>query len=322
MSVAAAAVVAERFGLGAPLKAPAYADRGELGRIWRLDTDRGSWAVKELLYPVAEAAAAADVAFQLAAAAAGVPLPGPVLTRDRTVLLAGEVAGSAAAALRVYEWADLVPGEWVTPGEVGTVAAHLHRVEHPAAGPVHAWFAEPIGEPAWRELAATAHDAGAAWAGPLRRWLPELIALDGVIEPPRPERVRTCHLDLNMENVRRAPGRGVVVLDWENSGPAQPERELAAILADLAADPPGPGGAVEAYRAYRDAGGPARISEVAEFSTAIAVQGHLLQFYGRRALDAAESAENRSRSGRRLDAMLTRPLTVPYLDELLAALSA
>jgi aminoglycoside phosphotransferase (APT) family kinase protein len=322
MSVASAAAVATAYGLGRPRRPPAYADRGELGRIWRLDTDRGSWAVKELLYPVAEAAAAADVAFQLAAVAAGVPLPRPVFTRDRTVLLAGQVAGSAAAVLRVYEWVDLVPGQWVTPAEIGTVAADLHRVEHPGAGPVHAWFAEPIGEPAWRELAVTAAGAGAAWAGALQQWLPALIALDGVIEPPRPERVRTCHLDLNLENVRRAPGRGVVVLDWENSGPAQPERELAAILTDLAAEPPGPEGAVEAYRAYRDAGGPARISGVADFSTAVAVQGHLLQLYGRRALDAAESAENRSRSGRRLAAMLTRPLTVPHLDELLAALSA
>jgi hypothetical protein len=64
------------------------------------------------------------------------------------------------------------------------------------------------------------------------------------------------------------------------------------------------------------------VTGLADFSTAIAVQGNLLRFYGRRALDPGESAENRRRSERRLDAMLTRPLTVRFLDELLAVLSA
>jgi hypothetical protein len=53
------------------------------------------------------------------------------------------------------------------------------------------------------------------------------------------------------------------------------------------------------------------VTGLADFSTAIAVQGNLLRFYGRRALDPGESAENRRRSERRLDAMLTRPLTGP-----------
>ena len=87
MTPATAAVVARSYGLGEPVAAPAYADRGELGRIWRLDTDRGSWAVKEALVPVEEAAAAADVAFQCAAAAAGVPLPLPASTTDGRALL-------------------------------------------------------------------------------------------------------------------------------------------------------------------------------------------------------------------------------------------
>jgi len=49
---------------------------GEQGRIWRLATRSGSWAVKKLP-PVVEAEAARDVEFQLAAAAAGIPLPRP-----------------------------------------------------------------------------------------------------------------------------------------------------------------------------------------------------------------------------------------------------
>ncbi|MFI6990992.1 hypothetical protein [Nonomuraea wenchangensis] len=47
--------VAAAYGLGEPVGPAVYAARGELGRIWRLDTRRGSWAVKEAL-----AAAAVD----------------------------------------------------------------------------------------------------------------------------------------------------------------------------------------------------------------------------------------------------------------------
>lgn len=310
--------VADHYDLGTPAGAPTYADRGELGRIWRLDTDRGSWAVKEAIHPVPEAAAAADVAFQLAVAAAGVPLPRPVRAPDGTVLLDGAAAGSAAGTLRVYAWAELVPDALVTGAELGAVAALVHRTGHPAAGPVSDWFAEPLGAAAWHDLDAAARAAGAWWSEPLTRWLPGLVALDDVVTPNLPERTITCHLDLNVENVRRGPDGSVVVLDWENSGPAQPERELAAMLTDLAVDL-GTAEAIAAYAAYRAAGGPAELTGPADFATAIAVQGKLLRFYGQRALSDPDP-ENRERSERRLKTMLGRPLTPDHVTALLTAL--
>jgi len=51
------------------------------------------------------------------------------------------------------------------------------------------------------------------------------------------------------------------------------------------------------------------------------VQGHLLQFYSRRALDPGESAENRARSRKRLDHMLRQPLTLSRIDRLLDLLA-
>jgi Ser/Thr protein kinase RdoA (MazF antagonist) len=306
----AAAVIAERYGLGRPHGPPAYAARGELGRIWRLDTDLGAWAVKEALVLVDEAAAAAEVAFQEAAAAAGVPLPAPVRARDGRVLLPGTDAGAPAYALRVYAWVDLDPDATVTGAELGAVAARLHGVGHPVSGPVADWFAAPLGRAGWAAFAARLDSA------PLWRWLPQLVALDELVEPPDPAQVRICHLDLNVENVRRRAGAGVVVLDWENSGPCQPARELAAILADLPTAE-----AVSAYAAYRAAGGPAEVTGPADFSTAIAAQGHLLDFYGRRATDPAASEEDRARAHARLATMLVRPLTEASMTDLLGALA-
>jgi Ser/Thr protein kinase RdoA (MazF antagonist) len=305
----AADLVAHRYGLGRPVGPPAYAARGELGRIWRLDTDRGCWAVKEALVPVDEAAAEADVVFQQAAAAAGVPLPAPVRAGDGRVVLPGVEAGASAYGLRVYAWADLDPDAVVTAAQLGAVAARLHAVEHPVAGPVVDWFAVPLGRVGWEALADRLDSAL------LRSWLPELVALDAVVTPPEPDRVRVCHRDLNDENVRRGAAGGVVVLDWENSGPCQPERELALLLADLPL-----AGAVEAYAAYRAAGGPAEIAAAADFSTAIAVQGHLLDLYGRRATDPAASEQDRARGRWRLSTMLARPLTLASIMDLLTAL--
>jgi len=57
--------------------------------------------------------------------------------------------------------------------------------------------------------------------GALGRWLPELIALDAAVAPPDPALVKTCHRDLNTENVLRAADGRIIVMDGENSGPAR-----------------------------------------------------------------------------------------------------
>ena len=101
------------YGLGALAGDPVYAARGEQGLIWRLDARSGWWAVKELLLPGGEAGAAGDVEFQLAARAAGIPLPLPRCTRDGRVVLPAEEAGSAWS-VRVYRWADVCGGQPVT----------------------------------------------------------------------------------------------------------------------------------------------------------------------------------------------------------------
>ncbi|WP_170223646.1 phosphotransferase enzyme family protein [Nonomuraea turkmeniaca] len=294
--------VARAYGLGEPIGPVVYAARGELGRIWRLETVRGPWAVKELLVPAEERAAREDAEFQLAAGKAGVRLPRPVVTAEGDVLFEGR--------WRVYEWVDLVAGEVVTGAELGTVTAGLHQVGHPPSGPVVPWFAGPVGRAGWEELAA----AGGEWAPALERALPDLVALDALVAAPG-SLITTCHRDVNVENVCRAADGGVIVLDWENCGPARPAWELAGILVDLPLED-----AVAAYRAYRDAGGPATVAEPADFSMAIATQGHLLEFYARRALSAEESEENRGRARARLRAMLDRPLTRERIDDILAAL--
>ena len=57
--------------------------RGEQGRIWRLDTDTGAFAVKELVVRQMRADAVADVAYQEAVLATGrVRMPRPIRAAD------------------------------------------------------------------------------------------------------------------------------------------------------------------------------------------------------------------------------------------------
>ncbi|MDG4826317.1 phosphotransferase [Asanoa sp. WMMD1127] len=297
MSAEVVAMVTTRYGLGSAVGLPAYAARGELGRIWRLATTRGVWAVKEALVPVAESDAAADVSFQLAAAAAGLPLPRPVLTTDGQVTVRG-----ADAVWRVYEWVDLDPAAPdPSAADLGALLARLHRVPHRAAGPVGDWFAAPLGRERWSAVAAALPAMAARLA--------ELVGVEALVRPPNPAQVRTCHRDVNAENIRHTTAGPLVVLDWENSGPAEPRRELAALLWEVGDDAPA---ALAAY------GGPPPRPE--DFSMAIAVQGHLFELYARRSLDPAESAETRDRSAARLTAMLERPLTTDAIDAMLGRL--
>jgi hypothetical protein len=95
-------VVVDAFGLGPPTAVPTFAARGELGRIWRFETTLGTWAVKELLHfdPArVEPDARRDVAFQLAAIAAGVSMPHPVTVSVAAAQLAVPTTGVNFATL-------------------------------------------------------------------------------------------------------------------------------------------------------------------------------------------------------------------------------
>jgi len=63
--------ITRAFGFGTPVREMIMVARGEQGRIWRLDTDTGVFAIKELINRQLPADAAADVAYQEAVLAIG-----------------------------------------------------------------------------------------------------------------------------------------------------------------------------------------------------------------------------------------------------------
>ncbi|UQU65835.1 phosphotransferase [Couchioplanes caeruleus] len=262
-----ASAIARHFSLGAAVRlSDGPVARGKQGVVWRLDTTEGRWAIKVPFLP-AEDGGTAD--FQEAACAAGVPAPRVRRTGDGHVFAAVD-----GVPVRVYEWVDLgAPDPNLDPELVGAALAALHGVHVDTAGPVHPWYTEPVGAPRWDELIAALHREGAPFADRLAALRDELVALESWIEPPT--NLQICHRDLWADNVLPTADGGLCVIDWENSGAADPAQELACALFEFARHDRGRARALTA--AYRSAGGPATLSRHGDFSMLIAQLGHITE---------------------------------------------
>lgn len=319
LTAATTVALAQAFVLGTAVGPATLADHGERGRIWRLTTERGTWAVKQVLGPPDEARASADIAFQDAAAAAGIHLPRPVRTRDGAALLDGAaLPGAADGAFRVFAWVDLDGGSEATAGDFGRVVATLHRLDLPAAPNGEPWWGAVVELPEWEALLDAGRAGGEPWVAPLESALPDILDLAGIVHDDAPAELRTCHRDLSVLNVRRTRDGSLVVLDWDNSGPAVPARELAVLLVVMTLQR-SMGAAVAVYDAYVRAGGPARIRSLADFSSVARGVHGLIRLYAGQTLDPAGPAETRAFARDRIGWVLSGPM-LPTMADILARL--
>jgi aminoglycoside phosphotransferase (APT) family kinase protein len=307
-----AADIARRFALGSAARlSDGPVARGKQGLVWRLDTADGSWAVKVAFDPSCEDEVRLAAAFQEAARAVGVPTPEVRRTTDGCVL-----ATMAGTQVRVYEWIDLLaPDSSLDPARVGAVVAAIHRVSVIDRSAPDPWYHEPVGADRWDHLVEQLRQARAPFASQLADLRDELVAMEAWIEPP--ETLRTCHRDLWADNVLPTADGGVCVIDWENSGPADPSQELGCVLFEFGrADP----GRVRALTdAYRQAGGPAAVTRRGHFSMLIAQLGHITEIAGTDWLTPNPRSPRRADSAAWIGEVLQEPHTRELLIAILAA---
>jgi Ser/Thr protein kinase RdoA (MazF antagonist) len=305
-----AAETAARFGLGEVTSFAGPVARGRVGEIWRLDTSRGSYAVKTWRERPDVAEVDADTALQEHFLGAGVPLPAPVRTTDGAVL--AEVGG---VPLRVHTWVDVLPEDrGLDPTAVGGLLALLHRSAPTVPGPVDPWFTEPVGAAGWSELVAALGTAGAPFAARLGALVPALLDAEALMDD-RPRGLVACHRDLWADNLRATPAGGLMALDWENAGAAEPAQELAQLVLEFGRGDPGRWQALHA--AYAGAGGPARLREPRDFTLLLAVQGQIVRVGCRRWLAATtdeDRADNEAWVAEFLDEPFTRDTVTAVLD--------
>lgn len=302
----------QAFDLGAAGEPPAFAARGELGYVWRLATEHGCWAVKQLVDPVTPRSGD-DVEFQLAVLANGVPLPRPMLTREGTAV----AVGPNGTGYRVYEWVEFDASRPVDDTTAGELLARIHAVAWPASA-IDPWFYDPVPDDRWPTLVATARAAGASWCDLLERHVDDIVATTQIVDHQPPERIVRCHLDFNRDNVLIDREGRTWVIDWENSGGGDPAQELVQSVFEFAGDDPIAGRAFLA--GYTAGGGSSAVQGIGVFSMAFAVQANLLAFYAQRALDGSEA--DRARSVWRLETILPQLLTVDRAERILSLCGA
>jgi aminoglycoside phosphotransferase (APT) family kinase protein len=211
--------------LGVPVGPMIRVHGGFANRMYRLDTDQGSFAVKELnLLDRRWAYRAGDVfRFERAAFAAGIPMPEPISASDHTL---------------VHRWVegDKIPEAPVSPAyafEIGEILARIHALGV-------AWTDVPAGELAsrdWPELAERATATGQPWAGELTSRVGTFLAMARFADTcERPGPVVLTHKDIQPWNLLARQGRPVV-LDWELSGLLDLSGELGSTALSLAKGP-------------------------------------------------------------------------------------
>ncbi|GAA1892879.1 phosphotransferase family protein [Asanoa iriomotensis] len=210
--------------LGVPVGPMVRVGGGFANRMYRLDTDQGSFAVKELnLLDRRWAYRAEDVfRFERAAFAAGIPMPEPI---------------SASRTTLVHRWVEgeKMPEAPVSPAyafEIGQILARLHALDV-------AWpRVEEDPTPAdWPDLAERATATRQPWAGELTAQVETFLAIAHFVDTcERPGPVVLTHKDIQPWNLLARDGRPVV-LDWELSGMLDLSGELGSTALSLAKGP-------------------------------------------------------------------------------------
>ena len=196
---------------------------GQLNRMWRFDTDDGSFAVKELNLDRGWTYRHDDVyRFERAAFHAGIPMPEPIAANE-TLLVHRWVDGERAPLRPVS--ADLAR-------EVGGVVARIHALD---VDWTHVSIPDPSPtEEDWVALAARA--AGQPWADELASIAPVLGAIGRFVDDTgEPAPIVLSHRDVSQKNLLVVDGHAVLV-DWEISGRQPLAFELGAIGVALASN--------------------------------------------------------------------------------------
>jgi hypothetical protein len=280
--------VAVSFELGRPVGHAEPVPGGLSNDLWRLDTDRGAFAVKRMVMhadlPAFVENVEAAFLVEQHAWAAEVAMPEPVADPSTGRALA-RIDGSL---FRVHRWVEARTGSG-SPGEVAGLLASIHAA----------------GRARWATL------PGAGWTA--NRWGAELVRLTQRVEgtPPRSV-VVDSHGDLDRKNTLRGSDGVLMAVDWDAAGPVSAAQEAVSVALEWSDTDPN--GFAEIIDAYVRGSGIAVPAQPWVFAGWVAAQGGWLDANAARHGDTTLGAAEVETTLARLHDLAVR------LDALLAAL--
>lgn len=292
-----------------------------MGEVFRVNTDDGPHAVKELFAWNDGSGIEQEVTFTAMARSAGLAVPRELVTP------AGElVVDVRGTRYRVYEWFDVLPPFAcpVTPqvaGAMGHLVSTLHGLSHEVADDVDAWYRTPPDRQRLLALVDTVVERGADWSDGPQADLQPLLGLAEAACTVSEQPARICHRDLVPSNVLPLPDGRLAVLDWENVGPMWPEQEVGCLLVSWctgqgAASPE----AVSAFLAgYEETAEAPRAVTLEHFGVAVTVWLNFLVVQAEAALAVDDPSGQVVFAERSLRAMLQRPLSLDLLQQVVDA---
>jgi Ser/Thr protein kinase RdoA (MazF antagonist) len=296
-----------------------------MGQIWRLDLGADRFAVKELFWDADEESARNEAELTAHLEAAGIRLPASV-PGPGGCFVARLPADSGGGWLRLYRWVDGVPVDLAGAGvaaRAGGLLGRLHACALPPRGEADPWY-DTVPDPAgWDQLADSALAHRAPWAAPLAERTGLLRELSTLVTPQAGEPLITCHRDLHPDNVLADGSGELVLLDWDDVGPASPGRELAYLLVAWHVHDGKPDATAvrSTLAAYQAAGGPGRIRDMQSFGMLIACMLNFLQSQAGVALNPNAAAGHRQHADDEISDTLAR-LPTPGLIARLIDLAA
>ena len=153
------------------------------------------------------------------------------------------------------------------------------------------------------------------FAEPLAEMRDELVALEAMLEWPA--NLQTCHRDLFADNILRTAAGSLCVIDWENSGLADPGQELCLVLFEYGCGRPErcPRSRTRLRRGRWSGSNPAARRLLDDHRPARPHRRDLLPPMARPVAAPAE----RERNAGRVEEFITQPLTRQMIDDMLDA---